>query len=78
MSKPGPAPKVSKDEIVKAVKDTRYPFATAGDVASAVSLSRERARQRLNKLVECEGLERETVGGSAVVYWFPESANTRP
>ncbi|WP_431357803.1 FaeA/PapI family transcriptional regulator [Haloarcula marina] len=73
MSTRGPDPKVTDEEIIETVRSADPPFVTTGDIAEAVCLSTERARQRLNKLNEQGTIDRMKVGSSAVVYWLPES-----
>jgi predicted ArsR family transcriptional regulator len=73
MATRGPAPSVTDDELIAAIRSRSEPFATAGDVAEIVSLSSERTRQRLNSLAEADRIGRAKVGGSAVVYWLSES-----
>ena len=73
MASRGPDPKATDEELVESIVSAENPFVTAGDVASDVSLSSERARQRLNQLEEDERIARAKVGGSAVVYWISDS-----
>ncbi|WP_436934980.1 winged helix-turn-helix transcriptional regulator [Halovenus marina] len=67
----GPDPTVSDSEIISAIESTDCPFATAKDVAEIVGLSRERARQRLNRLSEQGAIEREKTSG-VVIYWLSD------
>lgn len=73
MASRGPDPKATDEEIVQSIASAENPFVTAGDVASDVSLSSERARQRLNQLEKEGKIVRTKVGGSAVVYWISDS-----
>ena len=73
MSTRGPDPKVADSELLDAVKRETRPFATAKSVSQTVSLSRERARQRLNRLSDQGKIEREKVAGGIVIYWLSDS-----
>lgn len=75
MSTRGPDPKATDAEIMRIIESVEPPFVTTGDIAEAVSLSTERARQRLNQLDSQGQLHRTKVGSSAVVYWIPESSS---
>jgi prophage antirepressor-like protein len=68
MATRGPDPKVSDTQLLTAITETEYPFAVAKDVADCVGLSRERARQRLNRLSKQDEIERAKVSG-VVIYW---------
>ena len=70
MSVRGPDPTVSDAELIAAVKTTEYPFATIKDVSDAVGLSRERVRQRLNKLSGTGSINRTKTSG-VIIYWLP-------
>lgn len=69
MSRPGPTPTVTDDEIIRAVKTHELPVVDAERVASQVDISRERARLRLNRLAETGPVERATLNKNSVVYW---------
>ncbi|WP_424005665.1 FaeA/PapI family transcriptional regulator (plasmid) [Haloarcula salina] len=73
MSTRGPDPKATDEEIIELIVSAETPFVTTGDIAEAVSLSSERARQRLNQLDKQGKIDRTKVGSSAVVYWIPDS-----
>jgi len=73
MSARGPDPKVSDEALLDSIRSVDQPFATVTTVAQRVSLSRERVRQRLNRLSEGEQLNREQISGSVVLYWVEES-----
>lgn len=68
MATRGPDPKVSDRQLLTAITETDHPFAVAKDIADCVGLSRERARQRLNRLSEQDKIERAKVSG-VVIYW---------
>lgn len=68
MATRGPDPKVSDAQLVTAIHETDHPFAVAKDVANRVGLSRERVRQRLNRLNDENQIKRAKVSG-AVIYW---------
>lgn len=69
---PGPTPSATDEEIISAISGATEPFTTAGDVAEAVGLSRQRAHDRLQRLYESGRIEKTKVGGSAVVWWISE------
>jgi prophage antirepressor-like protein len=69
MATRGPDPKVSDTQLVAAIRETDHPFAVAKDVAAHVGLSRERVRQRLNRLSDEDKIKRAKVSG-AVIYWL--------
>lgn len=75
MSTRGPDPKATDEEIMDIIRSADPPFVTTRDIAEAVSLSSERARQRLNRLDSNGQIDRTKVGSSAVVYWIPESSS---
>jgi predicted transcriptional regulator of viral defense system len=75
MATRGPDPKATDEEILDVIRSAESPFVTTRDVAEAVSLSSERARQRLNRLNKQEQIDRTKVGSSAVVYWIPDSSS---
>ena len=75
MATRGPDPKATDEEILNIIRSAESPFVTTRDVAEAVSLSSERARQRLNRLNKQEQIDRTKVGSSAVVYWIPGSSS---
>jgi predicted ArsR family transcriptional regulator len=68
MATRGPDPKVSDRQLLTAIVETDHPFAVAKDIADRVGLSRERARQRLNRLSKQDEIERAKVSG-VVIYW---------
>lgn len=69
MARPGPAPQVPDHELLDVISRRDVPFATAGDVAEEVDLSRVRAAERLNRLANEEKIERGVVGERVVIYW---------
>lgn len=74
MTTRGPDPKVSDAQLVSAIHETDHPFAVAKDVAKQVDLSRERVRQRLNRLNDENRIQRAKVSG-AVIYWDESDAS---
>ena len=70
MATRGPDPTVTDAELIDSIERQPRPFATAKSVAIDVSLSRERARQRLNRLSNEGELQREKVAGGIVIYWI--------
>jgi DNA-binding Lrp family transcriptional regulator len=73
MATRGPDPKVTDQELIHTIRTDARPFATARSVADEVSLSRERVRQRLNRLAEEGSVERAKVAGGIVLYWLEDS-----
>lgn len=69
MTMRGPDPKVTDEELIRAIENTDYPFATITDVTERVELSRERVRQRLEVLEKNSGVGRVKTGG-VVIYWL--------
>lgn len=75
MATRGPEPEVSDETLIHCIKSGRRPFSTVTTVTDQVSLSRERVRQRLNRLSEQEEINREQISGSVVLYWSDESSD---
>jgi prophage antirepressor-like protein len=75
MSRPGPDPKVADSELVAAIESREQPYATAGDVAEIVGLSRWRASQRLQRLADEDGIESGTVGKVVQIYWLESESD---
>ena len=74
MSARGPDPEVSDKTLLHTIRSANRPFATVTTVTKSVSLSRERVRQRLNRLSNQGRLRREQVSGSVVLYWLDEGS----
>lgn len=72
MSTRGPKPKVSDAELCKAIKERNIPFATAGDIADVVDLSRFQTSKRLDKLAESGQINRGVVGERVKIYWLSD------
>ena len=70
MSRPGPDPEVTDSEILNAIRSREQPYATAGDVADIVSLSRWRTSERLQRLADAGTVESGAVGERATIYWL--------
>lgn len=75
MSTRGPDPKVSDEELLNSLENGERPFSTVTTVTDQVSLSRERVRQRLNRLHEQEQIQREQISDSVVLYWVLEPSS---
>lgn len=73
MSKPGPDPTVTDDELINAIRHVRTPVAARGDIARQIEIGPERVRQRLKPLVADGSVQRgELNGGSVIVYWIED------
>ena len=70
MSRPGPDPDVTDGEIITAIENRDEPYATAGDVAEIVGLSRWRTSERLKRLADAGEVESGTVGEKTTIYWL--------
>jgi DNA-binding Lrp family transcriptional regulator len=70
MSRPGPQPDVKDGELVTAIESREQPFATAGDVAEIVGLSRWRTSQRLKRLADEGDIKHGKVGERTTIYWL--------
>lgn len=70
MSKPGPDVTVSDAELRAAIERREVPFATAGDVAEDVGLSRYQTSRRLDALADAGEIERGVVGKRVKIYWL--------
>jgi len=60
---------VTDDSITRFVETHELPVVDAERVAAATNVSRERARQRLNRLADQGPVERATLNKNSVVYW---------
>jgi DNA-binding Lrp family transcriptional regulator len=70
MPQPGPSPKVTDGRIIQAIRDDERPFSTAEAIASRVSLSGTRVRERLERIIEEEGVKSAPVAGNVKIYWL--------
>lgn len=68
MSPRGRSTSVDDEELVEVALDISEPFGKS-EVAEMVDLGPERARQRLDDLVDAETLESKKIGGTNV-YWI--------
>ncbi|UHQ98659.1 helix-turn-helix domain-containing protein (plasmid) [Natrinema zhouii] len=71
MSKPGPAPEVTTDDVLNVFAerdDTAEPL-TAPEIAEHLGCTRRTVQKRLNELEEQGAITRKKVGGRAVVWW---------
>lgn len=74
MPKPGPEPKVTKEDVFRVFTeraDASEPL-TATEIAEVLNCSRPTAWKRLGALVEDGALKRKQVGARAAVYWIAE------
>jgi DNA-binding Lrp family transcriptional regulator len=69
MSRPGPDPKVSDEEIISVIQSDDRPFSTAEDVADSVGLSGTRVRERLERLVVSGQIQSASATGNMDIYW---------
>jgi DNA-binding Lrp family transcriptional regulator len=74
MSKPGPAPKVTAEDVLEVFGDREDPYEplTATEIADALDCSRATAGKRLRELEESGRTTSKKVGGRAVVWWADE------
>lgn len=70
MSRPGPTPTVTNEELIGTIRTHNYPVVDAEIVANEVGLSREQTRQRLNRMAEEGVINRATLNKNSVVYWY--------
>ena len=70
MSTPGPDVTVSDAELRAAIARRDVPFATAGDVADDVGLSRYQTSKRLDVLADADEIKRGVVGKRVKIYWL--------
>ena len=74
MPKPGPEPKVTKEDVLRVFTeraDASEPL-TATEIADVLDCSRPTAWKRLGALVEDGTLKQKDVGARAAVYWIAE------
>jgi len=71
MATRGPKPTVTDDQLISAFSNTGYPGGTASDIAELVGLSRQRVRQRLERMVNNGNLQRAKLNSGVVLYWLP-------
>jgi predicted ArsR family transcriptional regulator len=72
MATRGPAPTVTEDKLRREIERFDDPFVTASDMAEALDVARQTAHKHLQRMHENDGLEKRKIGGSAVIWWFPE------
>lgn len=69
MSRPGPDPRVSDEEIIGVIQSDDRPFSTAEDVADSVGLSGTRVRERLERLVASGRIQSANATANMEIYW---------
>ncbi|MFC6764986.1 helix-turn-helix domain-containing protein [Natrinema soli] len=71
MSKPGPAPKITTENVlgVFAERDDDAEPLTAPEIAEQLDCTRRTVQKRLNELEEQGAVTRKKVGSRAVVWW---------
>ena len=79
MSKPGPTPKVTPEDVLAVFADRDDPHEplTAPEIATALGCSRRTALKRLTELEDRGSLTRKKVGGRAVVWWPADGSGER-
>ncbi|WP_331234239.1 helix-turn-helix domain-containing protein [Natronorarus salvus] len=79
MSKPGPAPKVTTEDVLGVFVDRDDPLEplTAPEIADGLGCSRRTARKRLTALEEDGRVTSKKVGARAVVWWAADAAKER-
>lgn len=70
MSPRGRSKKATKEDVVKAARQTEDPCIKKGEVAQKLPIGGERTRMLMNELVEEDVLKTKSVG-SGRIYWFP-------
>lgn len=76
MSKTDRRSEVSENQLLEAVHSGEKPFVTAAGLDDELPITRQAIGRRLRQLAERGVLNREQVGGRAVVYWPKNSSNT--
>lgn len=72
MSTRGPQPQVTEKNLLKEIRTHENPFVTSSEMAEALGVRRQTAYKHLERMSDNGRLEKEKVGGSAVIYWLPE------
>jgi len=73
---PGPKPRDSNIEILRAVATFKTPFVIAKDIEPQLSIKLEQVRNRLDLLV-AEGYLNHRKAGNTDVYWLTEEGRSR-
>jgi len=72
MSARGPEAQVTREELLRKIREHENPFVTSSEMAEVFGVKRQTAYKHLERLSNSGVLEKEKVGGSAAIYWLPE------
>ncbi len=72
MATRGPEAQVTKEKLLREIREHENPFITSTEAAEALGVKRQTAYKHLERLCEEGELQKEKVGGSAAIYWLPE------
>lgn len=75
MSSRGPEPMVTESKLRKHIQQHENPFITATDMAESMGVARQTAYKHLQRMYENGKLEKEKIGGSAVIWWLSKKDN---
>jgi predicted transcriptional regulator len=67
---PGRDPKVSDEELLRAIATATAPVVTTTEIADRVGLEQQSVYERFKKFEERRWLARKKVGSRAVVWWL--------
>ena len=70
MAAKGPDPVVDQQDLESKIRESRYPFVTASDIAESLDVARQTAHKHLQRLHEEGQLRKRKIGSSAVIWWF--------
>jgi predicted ArsR family transcriptional regulator len=66
---------VTQDRLRDEIESFEDPFVTASDMAEQLDVARQTAHKHLQRMHERDGLEKRKIGGSAVIWWFPDGGD---
>ena len=66
---------VTADDLRREIRVSDDPFVTASDIAGRIGVARQTAHKHLQRLHENGELEKRKIGGSAVIWWFPQGVS---
>jgi len=72
MATRGPEPMVTESKLREEIENHENPFVTASEMAEALGVARQTAYKHLQRMHENGELEKEKIGGSAVIWWISE------
>jgi len=62
----------TQDELREYIRRHEEPFVTASDIAEKLGVARQTAHKHLQRMHEDGELEKNKIGGSAVIWWLDD------